>query len=68
MADLTQEQIRAMGAAVGLEFTDQDLVEVAYGLNAVLEALGEIDLPDLEHVEPLPVYPPPDLQKLVPGA
>ena len=58
MADLTQEQVRAMGVAAGLNITDEDLIEVTYSLNAILETLGEINPPGLESVEPLPIYLP----------
>ena len=65
MADLTIEQVRALGAAAGLDISDADLVEVSYSLNALLEALGEIETPGLEDVEPLAVRPPRDVSELV---
>ena len=46
MADLTIEQVWALGAAAGLDISDADLVEVSYSLNALLEALGEIEVPE----------------------
>ncbi len=64
MADLTIEQVRALGAAAGLDISDADLVEVSYSLNALLEALGEIEVPGLENVEPLAVRPPRDVSEL----
>ena len=59
MADLTKDEIRAMGHAVGLEIEDPELTEVMYSLNALLEALDEINPPGLEDVEPLPIIIPP---------
>ena len=59
MADLTKEEVRAMGRAVGLEIQDPDLAEVAHSLNAMLGALDRIDIPGLEKVEPLPIVIPP---------
>ena len=59
MADLTKEEIRAMGHAVGLEIEDPELTEVMYSLNALLEALDQINPPGLENVEPLPIIMPP---------
>ena len=56
MADLTKEEIHALGHAVGLEIEDP---EVMYSLNALLEALDQINPPGLENVEPLPIIIPP---------
>jgi hypothetical protein len=59
MADLTKDEIRALGHAVGLEIEDPELTEVMYSLNALLEALDGINPPGLENVEPLPIIMPP---------
>jgi len=59
MADLTKEEVRALGHAVGLEIQDPELTEVTYSLNAILEALEELNPPGLENVEPLPILLPP---------
>ena len=59
MGDLTKDEVRAMGHAVGLEIQDPELTEVMYSLNAILEALDEINPPGLESVEPLPIILPP---------
>ncbi len=59
MADLTKDEIRALGHAVGLEIQDPELTEVMYSLNALLEALDRINPPGLEKVEPLPIILPP---------
>ncbi len=59
MADLTKDEIRALGHAVGLEIEDPELTEVMYSLNALLEALDQINPPGLENVEPLPIILPP---------
>ena len=59
MADLTKDEVKAMGHAVGLEIQDPELTEVTYSLNAILEALDEINPPGLENVEPLPILLPP---------
>jgi hypothetical protein len=58
MGDLTKDEVRAMGRAVGLEIPDPELTEVTYSLNAVLEALTAISPPGLENVEPLPIILP----------
>ena len=59
MADLTKEEIVALGHAVGLEIQDPELSEVTYSLNALLEALDGINPPELENIEPLPIILPP---------
>ncbi len=59
MADLTRDEIRAMGHAAGLEIQEPDLTEVMHSLNALLEALDGINPPGLESVEPLPILLPP---------
>ena len=59
MADLTKEEVTALGHVVGLEIFDPELTEVTYSLNALLEALDAINPPGLEKVEPLPIILPP---------
>ena len=59
MADLTKDEIRALGHAVGLEIEEPELTEVMYSLNALLESLDAINPPGLEDVEPLPIILPP---------
>ena len=58
MADLTKDEVRALGHAVGLEIQDPELTEVTYSLNTLLEALDAINPPGLENVEPLPIILP----------
>ena len=60
MSPLSNDDIHAMGRAVDLEIQEPDLSQVAYSLNAMLEAMDEIDLPGLNSVEPLPIIPPYD--------
>ena len=58
MVDLTKDEVRAMGHAVGLGIPEPELTEVTYSLNAFLEALAAINPPGLENVEPLPIILP----------
>ncbi len=60
MADLSKDEIKALGHAVGLEIQDPELTEVMYSLNALLEALDQINPPGLDSVEPLPIILPPN--------
>ena len=59
MVDLTKDEVRALGHAVGLEIQDPELTEVTYSLNALLESLEAINPPGLDSVEPLPIILPP---------
>ena len=54
MADLSKDDIRSMGKAVGLDINEPELTEVMYSLNALLESLDAINPPGLNDVEPLP--------------
>jgi hypothetical protein len=63
MVDLTKEEIRALGHAVGLEIVEPYLTEVMYSLNAILEALDGINPPGLDEIEPLPIILPPPPQQ-----
>jgi len=58
MNELTKEEVTALAHAVGLEIPDPELTEVTYSLNALLEALNEINPPGLDAVEPLPIILP----------
>ena len=60
MADLTKDEVIALGHAVGLEIQDPDLTEVTYSLNALLQSLDQINPPGLDSVEPLPIILPPN--------
>jgi hypothetical protein len=58
MADLTKEEVKALGHAVGLEIQGPELTEVTHSLNALLEGLSKINPPGLDAVEPLPIILP----------
>ena len=61
MTDLSKDDVRAMGKAVGLAIGDQDLAEVTEVLNAIIESIDEINPPGLETVEPLPIILPEEM-------
>ena len=58
MMDLTQDEVRSLGRAVGLELEEPLLTEVAYNLNALRELLDDVNAPELDQVEPLPIITP----------
>ena len=60
MSSLGKEEIYALGKAVGLEICDPELTEVYYNLNAILKAMEDIDVPDLNTQEPSPIIIPQD--------
>jgi hypothetical protein len=58
MADLSKEDVKSLGRAVGLELEEPHLTEVTYNLNALRELLESVNPPGLDQVEPLPIIPP----------
>ena len=55
MADLTNDEIHALGRSVGLDIQEPELTQVGYSLNAILEAMAAIDVPGANGIEPLPL-------------
>lgn len=58
MADLTQNDVKSLGRAVGLELQEPLLTEVTYNLNALQELIDNVNPPGLDEVEPLPILLP----------
>ena len=58
MSDLTDADILTLARAAGVTIPPELVNEVGYSLNAVLEALDNIDIPDLDEIEPLPIILP----------
>ena len=58
MAELSNEDIKSLGRAVDLDIQEPELTQVAYSLNAILQAMDKIDIPGLNRVEPLPIILP----------
>ncbi|MDE2778396.1 MAG: hypothetical protein OXI91_01795 [Chloroflexota bacterium] len=58
MPDLTEAEILTLARAAGVTIPPELVAEVGYSLNGVLEALDNIDLPDLDQIEPLPIILP----------
>ena len=55
MEDLTTEDIKSLGRAIGITISEEDLLEVTHTVNAMLTAIGGIDVQGVEEVEPLPI-------------
>ena len=60
MSSLGKEEIYALGKAADLEIYEPELTEVYYNLNAILKAMEDIDVPDMNTQEPLPIIIPQD--------
>jgi len=55
MAPLSNEQVRALGYAVNLNIEEPDLTEVTHSINAILDSMAAINLPETNLVEPIPI-------------
>ena len=58
MADLSQDEVKSLGRAVGLDIAAPLLTEVTYNLNALRDLLESVSPAGLDQVEPLPIIPP----------
>ena len=58
MADLSKDEVKSLGRAVGLDIDEPLLTEVTYNLNALRELLDGVNPPGLDQLEPLPIVPP----------
>ncbi len=57
MADLSKDEVKSLGRAVGLDIDEPLLTEVTYNLNALRELLDSVNPPGLDRLEPLPIVP-----------
>ena len=60
MPELTNQEIQALGRAVGLDIQEPELTPVGYSLNAILEAMAAIEVSGVNAVEPLPLLTDPE--------
>jgi Asp-tRNA(Asn)/Glu-tRNA(Gln) amidotransferase C subunit len=58
MTRLSDQEVQALGRAVGLDIQEPELSQVAHSLNTILELMEEIDAPGVNAVEPLPIILP----------
>jgi len=58
MADLSPDEVKSLGRAVGLTIDAPLLTEVTYNLNALRDLLESVNPAGLDQVEPLPIVPP----------
>ena len=58
MADLSENEVRALARALALPVTDEDAAEVTHRLNAFIQALEPlVSLPDVVDAPSAPVDP-----------
>ena len=58
MSSLRREEIYSLLRAAGLRAEEPELTEVQHNLSAILRAMEDIDLPELNSQEPLPIIMP----------
>ena len=58
MAPLSNEQVQALGYAVNLNIEEPDLTEVTHSINAILDSMDAINVPEANLVEPIPILLP----------
>ena len=58
MSSLTNVEVLAIAKAVDLEIHEPDLTQVRHSLNAILEAMDQVDISGLNAQEPIPIIPP----------
>jgi hypothetical protein len=58
MADLSKDEIKSLGRAVGLDLEEPLLTEVGYNLNALRDLIDAVNPPELDQIEPLPIISP----------
>ena len=58
MADLSKDEIKSLGRAVGLDLEEPLLTEVGYNLNALRDLIDAVNPPELDRIEPLPILFP----------
>ena len=55
MSELNEDEIRALAKAVNIEIQDSDVTDISYSLNAMLEAIDNINPEGINAVEPLSI-------------
>ena len=55
-SNVSMDQIRELGYALGLTIEDEDLEEVTYRFTALMSELNKLDQRDMESVDPMPIF------------
>ena len=55
MSELNEDEIRTLAKSVNLDIKGSDITDVAHSLNAMLEAIEQINPEGINAVEPIPI-------------
>ena len=58
MPPLSNQDVQSLGNAVKLQIEEPELTEVSHSINAILDSMAEINLPETNAIEPIPILIP----------
>ncbi|MEE2880555.1 MAG: hypothetical protein VX643_00970 [Chloroflexota bacterium] len=58
MTPLSNQEVQSLGNAVKLQIEEPELTEVSHSINAILDSMAEINLPETNSIEPIPILIP----------
>ena len=58
MTPLSNQEVHSLGNAVKLQIEEPELTEVTHSINAILDSIAEINLPETNSIEPIPILIP----------
>ena len=58
MPPLSNQEVQSLGNAVKLQIEEPELTEVTHSINAILDSMAEINLPETNSIEPIPILIP----------
>ena len=58
MTPLSNQEVQSLGNAVKLQIEEPELTEVSHSINAILDSMAEINLPETNAIEPIPILIP----------
>tara|TARA_B100001013_G_scaffold341549_1_gene266202 strand:- start:1870 stop:2058 length:189 start_codon:yes stop_codon:yes gene_type:complete len=58
MTPLSNQEVQSLGNAVKLQIEEPELTEVTHSINAILDSMAEINLPETNSIEPIPILIP----------
>ena len=58
MIPLSNQEVQSLGNAVKLQIEEPELTEVTHSINAILDSMAEINLPETNAIEPIPILIP----------
>ena len=58
MTPLSNQEVQSLGNAVNLQIDEPELTEVSHSINAILDSMAEINLPETNSIEPIPILIP----------